>query len=251
MTIQELAKISGVSTRTLRHYDEIGLLKASGRTIGNARTYQTSDVDRLQQILIHKEFGFSLAQIQTLLQHSQPNRSEIFTSHLEVLKQRVSRDLSLIHLIEDTLRAERKEIFMSDTEKFEHWKRTNLDENERLYRKEVEARYGKDVFTQSQKKYASMTLSEHERLNQRAEDIITLLQKAMHENNPYGEFAMKACEKHKQWIEGYWPKGHYSKEAHLSLVQMYVEDDRFRHYYDQHQEGMSAFFRQAMEHYLA
>ncbi len=65
--ILELAKMSGISTRTLRHYDQIGLLIPEKRTDANYRIYTSKDVDTLQQILLYKELGFELKEIKTIL----------------------------------------------------------------------------------------------------------------------------------------------------------------------------------------
>ncbi|AWC30484.1 MerR family transcriptional regulator [Bacillus cytotoxicus] len=67
ISIQELTKETGVTVRTLRYYDQIGLLKPSGKTDGGHRLYSEVDVIRLQQILFLKEMGFSLKEIMNML----------------------------------------------------------------------------------------------------------------------------------------------------------------------------------------
>ena len=65
--IQEFSKISNITMRTLRHYDDIGLLKPSVRLPNGYRLYSETDLLRLQQIIALKFFGFKLTQVQTLL----------------------------------------------------------------------------------------------------------------------------------------------------------------------------------------
>ena len=68
-TIKRLASLSGVSTRTLRYYDEIGLLKPLRINSSNYRIYGKTEVDRLQQILFYKELDVSLDDIKKLSTH--------------------------------------------------------------------------------------------------------------------------------------------------------------------------------------
>ena len=70
-TVSKLAKISGVSTRTLRYYDEIGLLKPTKIRSNGYRIYGNAEVDKLQQILFYREMGVSLEEIIKLM--SDPN----------------------------------------------------------------------------------------------------------------------------------------------------------------------------------
>jgi DNA-binding transcriptional MerR regulator len=67
MHIGELAERTGLSLRTIRHYDEIGLLKPSGRTEGGFRLYTGRDLDRLLLIRRMKPLGFSLEEMAELL----------------------------------------------------------------------------------------------------------------------------------------------------------------------------------------
>jgi len=62
-TVKQLADLAGVSTQTLRYYDQIGLLKPAGTTEAGYRLYSSAEVDRLQQILFYREIGMSLEQI--------------------------------------------------------------------------------------------------------------------------------------------------------------------------------------------
>ena len=83
--------------------------------------------------------------------------------------------------------------------------------------------------------------------NQLAEAIIKQILEAMDHGEPTSELAMKLVETHKEWLMIYWPS--YSKEAHAGLGDMYVADERFKHYYDQHREGAAAFLCAAIHHY--
>mgnify|MGYP004564205433 FL=1 len=66
----------------------------------------------------------------------------------------------------------------------------------------------------------------------------------MKTNDPSSDLAQEAAELHKKWLCYYWEK--YSKDAHAGVAQMYVYDERFKEYYDKHQDGMAEFLRDAI-----
>ena len=67
LAVGDVARLAGVSVRTLHHYDRVGLLQPGGRTSSGHRRYQEADLDRLQRILGYRELGFGLDEIAELL----------------------------------------------------------------------------------------------------------------------------------------------------------------------------------------
>lgn len=100
-TIKQLAELTGVSTRTLRYYDQIGLLKPSRINEAAYRFYETAQVDRLQQILFYRELGLPLDKIAFLLDVPEFDRQAALQNHLTTLKQRERLD-TLILTVEKT-----------------------------------------------------------------------------------------------------------------------------------------------------
>jgi hypothetical protein len=138
---------------------------------------------------------------------------------------------------------------MDDREKFEGFKKSLIDENERKYGKEIRERFGEGVVNASYEKLKSMTpdrYSDVERLN---EELNKTLLSAFHTGDPAGEEAVKAVELHRQWLCCYWPEGSYSKNAHAALAQSYVDDERFKAYYDNLAPGCAEFLRDAVLNY--
>ena len=129
-SIQELAALTGVTSRTLRWYDRIGLLKA--RRLDNGyRCYGPAEVDRLQQILFYRELGVELEQIRRILDDPAFDPSTALRQHLEALLRQQERVRGLIHTVERTLQSLERKCPMSDKEKFEAFKRQAVEENER------------------------------------------------------------------------------------------------------------------------
>ena len=85
-TIQELSRLSGVTTRALRWYDKIGLLTPSGRTEGGYRLYGPAEVDRLQDILYYRALGVELAQVKEILDDPSFDRLAVLRGHLAALE---------------------------------------------------------------------------------------------------------------------------------------------------------------------
>ena len=141
-SIQELARLSGVTTRTLRWYDQIGLLKP-GRVAENGyRRYGPAQVDRLQDILYYRALGVELAQIRACLDDPDFDRLAALRGHLARLEGERARLDGLIRSVTDTIHAEERNEIMQDEQKFEVFKRQAVECNEALYGREVREKYG-------------------------------------------------------------------------------------------------------------
>lgn len=133
---------------------------------------------------------------------------------------------------------------MTDKEKFEGFKEKMIEDNKKKYGKEIRKKYGEDVINRSNEKLRKMTEEDYEALKNLEEQMEKTLSQAFENGDPASDLAQKAADLHKQWLTYFWD--HYSKEAHSSLAQMYVEDERFKAYYDREQQGTAAFFRDAI-----
>ncbi len=243
-TVQKLASLAGVSTRTLRYYDEIGILKPARINSSGYRIYGQREVDRLQQILFFRELGVGLDSIKDIVTAPSFDGSKALKEHREkLLEKREQLDI-LIANVEKTIALTEGRIKMSDKEKFEGFKKKLIDENEKKYGEEIRRKYGNDTIDKSNKKLQNMTEEEYDEVTKLAQRVTDTLAEAFKTGDPAGELAQKAAELHKQWLTFYWTE--YSKEAHAGLAQMYVDDERFKAYYDERQPGTAEFLRDAI-----
>ncbi|MFE1244249.1 MerR family transcriptional regulator [Fictibacillus sp. NPDC058756] len=243
-TVQKLGLLAGVSTRTLRYYDEIGILKPARINSSGYRIYGQTEVDKLQQILFYKELGLHLDKIKEIVNSPSFNAAKALSEHREqLLDKRVQLD-KLIANVEKTINFNEGRIMMTDKEKFEGFKQKMVEDNENKYGKEIRKKYGDDTVNKSNQKVLNMTQSEHDEVTKLSEDLHTALAEAFKTGDPAGELAQKAAALHKQWLIYYWNE--YSKEAHAGLAQMYVDDERFTAYYDKEQPGTAEFLRDAI-----
>ncbi len=244
-TVQKLAKLAGVSSRTLRYYDEIDLLKPARVNSSGYRIYGQQEVNRLQQILFYRELGVNLSDIQKIMMDPSFDEAHALRKHKEKLLEKRKQLELLIENVEKTILEREGKINMSDKEKFEGFKKKALAENEQKYGKEIREKYGEDVVEQSNNKFVNMTQEEHAEAERISAEIFATLEEAMKVSDPASELAQKAAELHKKWLMFYWSE--YSKEAHAGLAQMYVDDERFTAYYDNKlKPGTAAFLRDAI-----
>jgi DNA-binding transcriptional MerR regulator len=241
--------MSGVSARTLRYYDEIGLLKPVRVASSGYRIYGQAELDTLQQILFYRELGFPLDEIKKLMSAPGFDMEQAFESHLAELYKKRERLDSLITNVTKSISAMKGEITMSDQEKFEGFKQKLVDENEQKYGAEIRAKYGDVIVDESNAKLKGLTQEQHDEGVRLYAEMEETLKAAFETGNPAGELAQKACDLHRQWLCVMYPK--YNKEYHKGLGEMYAADERFRVNYDKIAPGCTEFLRDAINIYCA
>lgn len=138
---------------------------------------------------------------------------------------------------------------MTDGEKFNFYKQQLIDENEQKFGKEIRSQYGDEAVERSYLKIKSMVKKKHAEIEVLKTDLDQTLLAAFQQGNPSGDLAQKAAELHRRWLSFYWDT--YSKEAHLGVTQMYVEDPRFTAYYDKIAPECADFLLKAVRIYCA
>ncbi len=250
-TILTLARMSGVSTRTLRYYDQIGLLCPARVSSNGYRVYRKNEVDLLQQILLYRELGVPLTKIGQILSAPDYDKRKALAGHLSELLERKNKIETLIDNVTKTISALKGETYMNDNEKFEGFKQKLISNNETAYGKEVRSKYGDDVINASNTKLKGMSEEQWEKAEDLRIEYEHLLKSAFEQGDPASAEAQKACDLHRQWLCIFWKDGIYSKEAHRGMADMYVSDDRFTAYYDKIAANCAEFLRKAIHIYCA
>lgn len=248
-SIREVAKMTGVSTRTLRYYDAIGLLKPLYTNDSGYRYYGEEELDRLQQILFYKERGLGLQCILEILDKEEFDTLGALYEHLFELQNQKIRIEKLILTVNKTIDSLEGRGKMSSAEKFEAFKQQQVQQNEEKYGTEIREKYGEDSVRESNAKIMKMTEEEYKKF-QNAEALIKKkLQEAVRSHaDPSGEAGKEVANLHKNWISMTW--GQYRPEAHRGLAEMYVQDERFLEYYDKEVPGCAEFLRSAVLHWV-
>ncbi|HSN94418.1 MAG TPA: MerR family transcriptional regulator [Anaerolineaceae bacterium] len=230
--VNELSKLSGVSTRTLRYYDQIGLLEPENVGSNGYRLYGQSQVDKLQQILFYRELGLALDEIKDIVNRPGFDPETSLEGHLVALQKKREQLDMLIRNVKNTINALKEGDEMSDEDKFEGFKQNLIKENTRKYGPEITKKYGASIVEASNHKLADMTQAQWQEQESLSKSIFEFLAIAMVKNDPACYEAQKAADLHRQWLRMFWKDGAYSKQAHLLLAEMYVSDPRFTAFYD-------------------
>lgn len=245
-SIQALAKLSGVTTRTLRWYDQIGLLKPSRVAESGYRYYGPKEVDRLQHILFFRELGVDLSQVKACLEDPSLDRLALLRTHLVDLEREREKLDHLIKSVRTNIQAEERKEIMADEKKFEAFKAQMTEEHEQKYGKESREKYGDAAVDRSQKAFRDMSPEDYERWTHLDRAILEGLEEAVRAGlspeSPEGETIVS---NHKQWLILSGLK--YQPNVHKGLGQMYVMDERFTAYYDKNVPGCGAFLRDAIQ----
>ena len=230
-SINELAKLAGISTRTLRYYDKQGLLKARRNPENNYRYYEESEVDQLQKILFLKLFDLPLEQIKQVMQTSPETQYQVLRNQRSKLVAQEQYLDDLIRNLDKTLATMKGEAQMTDTEKFATLKKEMINKNERQYGAEIRKKYGDAQIDFSNDKFSSLSADELAHFKKLSAEILTELKNFDNTAGVKQAAAKHIFDLHKEYLLTIWPKGQYSGEAHKNLARMYVCDTRFNKYY--------------------
>lgn len=224
-SIQEVAKLAGTTSRTLRHYDDVGLLKPS-RIGGNGyRRYDADALARLQRILLLRALGLGIPAIAEAL-HEQGDHAAALRTHLDWLRQEQQRLDRQIASVETTIsKLEGGEQLMADEmlDGFDHTR----------YRDEVEQRWGKDAYARSDSWWRGMSERDRADWRERAaalgRDWIAAAQAGV---DPASDEAQALARRQFEWLRGIpgTPGGGGAgptREYFTGLADLYVADERF------------------------
>lgn len=103
-TVKEISKITGISIRTLRYYDEIGLLKPARVTEAGYRLYDDQELEKLQEILFYKELEIPLSDIKKIMENPEYDKQKALAVQKSLLEQKRNRLNGIIELIDDVMK---------------------------------------------------------------------------------------------------------------------------------------------------
>lgn len=244
-TIQKLARLSGVSTRTLRYYDEIGLLRPRRVTAAGYRIYGEAEVDLLQQILFYRAQDMPLAEIGRIVHTPGFDSAAALRSHLAALRARQEQLGLLIDTVTRTLASLEGGIPMEDTQKFEAFKRRAVRENEARYGAEVRQAHGDAAADAANAKLMRLTPTQYARFQALEAEVRRALAEAVRTGaDPQGETGRQIAALHRDWLGYSWDE--VRPQAHAGLAQLYTTDARFTAYYDRELPGCAQFLCDAV-----
>ncbi|NLU67927.1 MerR family transcriptional regulator [Streptomyces sp. HNM0574] len=241
-TVGQVAGYTGVTVRTLHHYDEIGLLSPGERSAAGHRRYCDADLDRLQQILFYRELGFPLDEIAVLLDDPGADPQEHLRRQHALLSGRIDRLREMADAVQRAMEARKMGITLTPEEKFEVFGDFDPD----AYAEETERRWGgTEAYRESQRRTAGYTKEDWKRFTTEFEAIHRAVADAMARGAaPDSAEVMDLAEEHRRFID----RTSYSCDhaMHVCLGDMYVADTRFTATYDTIRPGLAAYLRDAI-----
>lgn len=247
-SIHELSRLAGISPRTLRYYDEIGLLKPSRTEPSGYRFYGEAELNLLQQILFYRERGLGLDRIREILYREDFDLMTALEDHLRDLEARRTRMDDLIRTVEHTIASLKGENTMANSEKFAAFKKQLIEENEAKYGKEIREKYGNEAIDGSNRQLLGMTEEGYSDFQSLEAEILRRLQEGVKAGIAAdSDEAKTIVSLHRRWIEMTWKPGAYTPAAHRGLAAMYLADDRFRAYYDKEVPGCAELLTAAIQ----
>jgi MerR family transcriptional regulator, thiopeptide resistance regulator len=239
LTVSQVARLAGVSVRTLHHYDEIGLLQPSGRSEAGYRLYEQPDLQRLQQVLFFKELGFPLEEISRIVRDPAFDLRAALLMQRRLLTERATRVQALIGAVDAALDSLEKGTAMTKEEMFEVFG----DFDPAKYEDEARQRWGdSEAYKESARRTKRYTKQDWERIkaegDQIQRDLVAHLEAG---HAPTDPAVLEVAERHRAYItRWFYPCSH---ELHRGLGELYVSDPRFTENIDKLRPGLAAFTR--------
>ena len=204
-TINKLAALASISTRTLRYYDQIGLLKPGRVNSTGYRIYGDREVNLLQQILFFRELDLQLEDIRKIITSPDFDISQALADHHQKLISKRNQLDQLIQTVEKTIAHQKGEKAMSNREKFEGFKRDLVAANEKQYGSETREKFGAETVEALNRKFLNLSETEYQRMQAIESEMFDALRILMQSGDLESDAAKTVCEKHKEWLSFTWP----------------------------------------------
>lgn len=234
MKIQEVSTLTGLTKRTLHHYDQIGLLSPAKCHPSGYRDYSDDDLNQLQSILFYKTLGLSLTDIKRILEGDH-DRLTTLKKQKQALMKKHTQLTEMIKTIDQTILHEKEGKHMSNEEKFK-----GFDINNTEYDEEATQLYGKEAVLTAKANVKNGQISQ-EQMHDSFKHLATLRHLA-----PTSEEAQSGI---KVWVDQLNRIYPYTKDMLIGVAQLYTMDERFTENMDQYGEGLAQFMQEAMIYY--
>lgn len=239
-TVKQVADLTGLSVRTLHHYDTISLFKPSKYSESGYRLYSDEDLKILQQILFFKELDFPLKEIESIIKNPNFNREKALLNHKNLLTLKRNRLNKLIRLVDKTLKGD-------DSMSFSEFDESEIEKLQKEYADEAKEMYGNnDKYKTFQEKTKNYSKSDWAYLYEKIEVIFKKFASVMDK----GETSEKAQNLVKEW-KNFISENLYNcdSETLLGLSKLYIDDKRFTKNIDKHKDGLADFISKSIQIY--
>jgi DNA-binding transcriptional MerR regulator len=241
-TVSQVAKMAGISVRTLHHYDQIGLLKPPARTEAGYRLYGEPELMRLQQILFFKELDMPLDEVGHILDDPGFDQVTALEHHRRLLRGRMERLARLLKTIDRTIdKLTEDDMTLTDEELYEGFTKEQIER----YKREAREMYDPALVEESERRVRSMSRAEWKAIGAEGEEVTAGLA-ALAGREPGDPEVQALIARHHAWIENFYT---CPADMYRGLGQGYVQHPEFRAFYEKYRPGLAGFMSAAMSHY--
>jgi len=242
-SVNQVARLSGITVRALHHYDQIGLLKPAMRSEKKYRYYDESDLLRLQQILFYRELDFSLEQTRNILDDSDFDFVEALKTHRQTLVQKHKRLNQLIQTVDQALEKIQgdQNMALNDKDLYQGFDQEKIDR----WNREVDEKHDPQKVAESRRNVGKMSQEQFNTVQEQGERATLAIAENMDKDASSPE-VQSLIKDHHAWIENFYV---CPAMLYTGLGQMYVENPEFADFYEKIKPGLAVFMCQAMAYY--
>ncbi|OLO51296.1 MerR family transcriptional regulator [Actinomyces oris] len=242
MTVGEVSTLLGVSVRALHHWDESGLVHPSRRSDAGYRLYCETDIMRIQQVLVYRQTGMSLADIKTVLDEPCADAVTHLRRQRELVQGQISHLQQMLSSIDMVMDIQQSGARISVAEMAEIWG-TDWDP---VYIEEAHARWGDtEDWAESHRRKARMSRTDWERAHEETVALETALAEAMRSGVEPGSPEANALARWHRKDFNRWFEVSASKQ--VIIARGYVADERYARYYDKRAPGLAAWLKDVID----
>jgi DNA-binding transcriptional MerR regulator len=240
-SIAQVARMSKVTSRTLRHYDEIGLLPPAWVGGNGYRYYEQEQLLRLQQILVMRELGVGLDAIAEIM-HRGRDRIEVLDMHRRWLLAERDRFERLARTVARTIEelTGGEEMNEKPGRSMDHWFEGFDADKQAELQEEARQRWGAETVDGAKGGWSQ------EKADEWAAQVRALVDLIDAGHAPADQEVMAVLDGHYRWLSGYWTP---NRESYTGLGDVYADDPRFRANFDKTDPRLAEFLRTAMAAY--
>ena len=244
-SVKEVSGLSGVSIKTLHHYDKIDLLKPDNRTSAGYRLYGEKSLLKLQQILFYKELEFSLNEIKLILEEPEFDLIDSLSKQKQKLLEKQKKFSLLINTIDKTINNISKGKVMENIKDL--YAGLSEEESKKLHSEAME-KWPEETKTSVQE-LMKKPKSEFDNLSNEFHQCWLNLSKMINQN-PESDVVQNEIKNHYELVRKLWGKENSKdplKEQYIGLAELYTEDSRYTTINGKHITGFSEFLKEAIQ----
>ncbi len=242
-TVKQLAKLAGVTPRTIHHYDAIGLLKPISLGENGYRYYDSKSILSLQQILFYRELDLSLLEIKKIMESHDFSVLSALEGHRLELEKRIMRLERLIGTVEDTILYLKGKREMSNQQIFSGF----TEEQQEKYAAEAEKMYASETVKASNRKWKAYSAEQKQHILDEGKQIYAEMGSIMTQGagSPQVQALVERWRAH---MDYFWTP---DLDQLLGLADLYNQDPRFKATFDQVDPNLAGFMQSAVRIYVA